>query len=173
MIVDSRGSFAGVDLLILDTASQMQEEYIDLLIEKASYGGKFREQLVPRSGVKDFRAVDVPGQPDYHVTRNAFRPVVRHLIQAPLDVILLAHVRDPGPLDKKPIRRPNITEATFNVIAREATFLGYMFKQGGKYQIDFEDNPTLAAKSQIPTIHGKIPTETLPGLLQAWKERVS
>lgn len=179
-IVNEQGSFAGVDLLVIDTISQIQEEFIDFLMATAHYGGKYRDQMVPRQdkkkefgGLKMGNAIDVPAPVDYHVVRNAFRPVIRALTQSPLDVILTAHVREPGPMDKKKVTRPNLTEATYNLLGREASFIGYMYKQGGQYYTDFNDTPTRDAKSQIKEMQGKIETEDLPSYLKAWKERVS
>lgn len=169
-IVDQRGKFEGCDLLILDTGSQMQELYIDFLLQNANYGGKYRDQLVAKQG-KKFQAIDVPAPVDYHVVRNAFRPIVEALVKAPLDVLVLTHVREPGPMDKSMLRRPNLTESTFKVFARDATFIGYMNDKGGNHEITFKSSPTLCAKSQIPTLKDTIKTEELPEILWRWKER--
>lgn len=171
-IVNNRGKFAGHDLLILDTYSQMQENFIDFVLENANYGGKYRDQLVPKQGKRGkFEALDVPAPVDYHVVRNQMRPGIEKCIKAPLDVLVLAHLREPGPMDKKQVRRPNITESVYKVVARDATFIGFMEVKAGEYTIDFKESATLSAKSQIPTLQGKIKTQDLPEILWKWKDR--
>jgi hypothetical protein len=168
--------FAGTDLIVVDTISQMQEKYVDFLMENADYGGKFRDSLIPKTGVKNFEKTEIPGMPDYHLARNKLRPIVDLLVQAPVNVIFLAHLREPGPMERangKLEKRPNITEALYKVIARDATFIGFMSKNNkGEYIIDFEPKNTQSAKSQIPTLTDKkIKAEELPEFLNEWSEK--
>lgn len=167
--------FDGVDLIVLDTISQMQEEYIDFLLENTSYTGNFREKAVPKAGVRGFEATEIPGMPDYHLARNKIRPVVTALVKASVNVIFLAHLREPSPIEigkGKLEKRPNVTEALYKVIARDATFIGLMSKSNkGEFFIDFESKNTQSAKSQIPSLTDKkIKTEELPKFLQEWSE---
>jgi hypothetical protein len=170
--------FNDVDLIVLDTVSQMQENYIDFLMENAQYAGNFREKAVPRQGVnpKIFEAAEVPGMPDYHLARNKIRPVVNTLVKAECNVMFLAHNRDPGAIEKaagKIERRPNVTEALYKVIAREATFIGYMSKKKEEFTVSFESKPTQSAKSQIPALENKlINVNKLPEILWAWQDRM-
>lgn len=176
-IVDGAGKFTDVDLLILDTVSQMQENFIDFLMLNTNYGGKYRDQLVQTAkskanGIK-FDPLDVPAPVDYHVVRNQMRPVFEHCVKAPIDVIFTSHVKEPSPISTQPqIRRPNITEATYNVLARDATFIGYMNDQGGKHTINFKGNPRMSAKSQIKALDNqdKLPVDELPQILWDWKK---
>lgn len=177
-IEEDEEPFKGADLIVLDTISQMQEEYIDFLLENTSYTGNFREKATLKAGVKskEFKDTEIPGMPDYHLARNKIRPVVTALVKAPVNVIFLAHVREPGPLEVakgKLEKRPNVTEALYKVISRDATFIGYMTKGKDKtYNIDFEPKNTQSAKSQIASLTDKkINAEQLPMYLQQWNER--
>jgi hypothetical protein len=174
-ILEGAEPFQDVDLLILDTVSQMQEIYIDFLLENADYGGKFRDSMVPKAGVKNFEKTEIPGMPDYQLARNKMRPIVDRLVKAPINVMFLAHVREPGPMERangKIERRPNITEALYKVISRDATFIGYMSKDKGDYNIDFTPKPTQSVKSQIPELTDKkIKASELPEYLNKWSTR--
>lgn len=168
--------FNDVDLIVLDTISQMQENYIDFLLEKAQYAGNFREKAVARTGVKDFETAEVPGMPDYHLARNKIRPVVTALVKADVNVMFLAHTREPGAIEKaagKIERRPNVTEALYKVISRDATFIGYMENKKGEYTVDFTPKTTQSAKSQISTLTDKkIKSSELPKILWDWQDRM-
>jgi hypothetical protein len=176
-IKEGEPPFDGTDLIVLDTLSQMQEIYIDFLLANADYGGKFRDSLVPKPGVKGFEKTEIPGMPDYQLARNKLRPIVNALVHAPVNVIFLAHVREPGPMEVakgKLEKRPNITEALYKVVARDATFIGYATKNNAKdeYKIDFEPKNTQSAKSQIPSLTDKkINASDLPEHLNKWRNR--
>lgn len=176
-IAGNEPPFDGVDLVIPDTLSQMQEEYVDFLLANTKYTGNYREKAVPNPGVRNFEATEIPGMPDYHLARNKLRPVVNALVKAPLNVIFLAHVREPGPVERangKIERRPNITEALYKVVARDATFIGYMTKDDkkGEYKVDFEPKNTQSAKSQILELADKkIDSELLPEYLRKWRNK--
>lgn len=174
-IIEGQEPFHDVDLFALDTVSQMQEAYIDFLLENADYGGKFRDRMVPKPGVKNFETTDIPGMPDYQLARNKMRPIINDLVKAPVNVMFLAHVREPGPMERangKVEKRPNITEALYKVISRDATFIGYMTKNKEEYTIDFTPKPTQSVKSQIPDLTDKkIKASELPNYLNKWSNR--
>lgn len=177
-IISNQEPFGGSDLIILDTISQMQERYIDFLNENFTIFG--RETAKPIAGKKDMftgqslKEVSITGLPDYHLTRNKMRPIIDLLVQAPVDVLFLAHVREPSPIEiSKGIlaRRPNLTDAVWKLIARDATFIGYMEDRKDEYTIDFKPTPKQSAKSQIATLTDKkIKAEELPKYLWDWKE---
>lgn len=174
-IAEGVDPFAGSDLIVLDTISQMQEEYIDFLLENTKYTGKFREKPTPNtgSGLKSEDIPEVPGMPDYHLARNKLRPVVSLLVKAPINVIFLGHIREPGPIEKadgKLEKRINLTEALYKVIARDATFIGLTRKEKGDFTVDFEPKNTQSAKSQIPSLTDKkIKLADLPEHLKNWR----
>lgn len=177
-VVSDQDKFSGTDLIIVDTVSQMQERYIDFLNENFTIFG--RESAKPIAGKKDqftgkpLQEVSITGLPDYHLTRNKMRPIIDLLVAAPIDVLFLAHVREPSPIEiSKGIlsKRPNLTDAVWKLIARDATFIGYMEERKNEYTIDFQPTAKLQAKSQIATLTDKkIKSEELPKYLWDWKE---
>lgn len=175
-VIENQEPFNNVDLIILDTVSQMQEKYIDFLNENFTIFG--REKATPLPGKKDeagrpLQEVSITGLPDYHLTRNKMRPVIDLLIQAPVDVLFLAHVREPSPIEVQKGKievRPNVTEAVYKLMARDATFIGFMEERKDEYTIDFKPSRVLSAKSQIASLTDKkIKAEELPKYLQEWK----
>lgn len=170
-VVENQEPFNDVDLIVLDTISQMQEKYIDFLGENFVIFG--REKATPKPGSKE-KEITLTGLPDYHLTRNKMRPVIELLVEAPIDVLFLAHVREPNAMEiskGKLARRPNVTEAVFNLLARDATFIGFMEAKREDYTITFKPSPTLVAKSQISTLTDKtIKSSELPQYLWNWKE---
>lgn len=176
-VVENQEPFQDVDLIQLDTVSQMQEKYIDWLGENFEIFG--REKAAPKAGAKDedgkvLQPVSLTGLPDYHLTRNKMRPVIDLLVQAPVNVMFLCHVREPNAMEiskGKIERRPNVTEAVYKLLGRDATFIGFMEERKDNYTIDFKPTNTLSAKSQIPALTDKkIPAEDLPKYLWAWQE---
>ena len=175
-VVENQEPFTDVDLIVVDTVSQIQEKYIDFLNENFQIFG--REKAVPLPGMKDddgkpLKEVSITGLPDYHLTRNKMRPIIDLLVQAPVNVIFLAHVREPSAIEiskGKIERRPNVTEAVYKIIARDATFIGYMDKDRKEnYSITFKPSNTLSAKSQINTLTDKtIDVADLPSYLWDW-----
>lgn len=170
--------FGGTDLIVVDTISQVQERYIDFLNENFTIFG--RESAKPLPGKKDMftgkplQEVSITGLPDYHLTRNKMRPIIDLLVQAPVNVLFLAHVREPSPIEiSKGIlsKRPNLTDAVWKIVARDATFIGYMEERKNEYTIDFQPTAKLQAKSQIASLTDKkIKAEELPQYLTKWKE---
>lgn len=172
-VVSNQEPFNDVDLIVFDTVSQAQENFIDFLVDNFDIFG--RESAQPKAGVKE-KAMQITGLPDYHLVRNKMRPVIDLLTKAPVDVIFTAHVKVPNAMEiqkGKLEKRPNVTEAVFNVLARNCTFIGYMDNsQKDGYTIDFEPKKTLVAKSQIAALTSakKIKTDELPEYLWAWKD---
>lgn len=171
-VLNNQEPFNDVDLIVCDTISQMQENYIDFLVENFEIFG--REKAVPKRDSKEKEILQITGLPDYHLVRNKMRPVIDLLTSIPVDVIFLAHVRVPTPMEVqngKMMKRPNVTEAVFNVLARNATFIGAMghsTKDG--YYIDFTPKATQCAKSQIEALTDKrIKSSELPEYLTSWK----
>lgn len=171
-VLSNQEPFNDVDLIVVDTISQIQEKYLDFLLENFDYGGKFREKLTPRQGKspKEFKEIDIVSLPDYRVVRDRMRPMIDTLVAAPIDVLFLAHVREPNAMQSSILRRPNVTEAVFNLLARDATFIGYMESKKGEYETTFKPTPMICAKSQINSLTDKtIKSVDLPRILTEWK----
>lgn len=169
-VLSQQDPFTSVDLIVVDTISQVQENYIDFLGDNFTIFG--REKAIPKSGTGE-KEIALTGLPDYHLTRNKMRPVIELLVRAPIDVIFTAHVREPNMNDIKNgkiAKRPNVTEAVFNLLARDATFIGYMEAKKDNYTTTFKPSPTIVAKSQITELTDKtIQSSELPQYLLNWK----
>jgi len=166
------------DLVIVDTISQVQEEYLDYLNDNFTYAGNLREKAVPRANAIEAKRLglseqEVIGLPDYHLARNNMRHPIKTLIKAPVNVIFIAHLREPSFLEQqkgKLVRRPTVTEAVFKLIAREASFMGLMEREGTKRTIQFKTDKRTVSKSRIAVLDDKIiNADDLPEILAKWK----
>lgn len=161
--------------ILVDTVSQIQEEYLDWLLENFKFAGNFREKAVPTSEARKLGYTDqeITGMPDYHLARNNMRGPIKALVKAPVDVYFLAHLREPSFLEQqkgKLVRRPTLTETVFKLIAREASTLGFMERKGSKITIKFETDPKTVAKSRIKELDNQtISVNNLPEILTKWK----
>lgn len=166
----------GTDLLIIDTLTQIQEEYIDFLMDNVTWGGKaYREKTQPNPGSK-VKPEEIPSMPDYHLARNKLRIPLRKIMSKEIDVIFTCHVREPNFMEQQKgviVRRPSLTQKLYEYVAREAHFIGFMEKTSKSpvATINFKTDPRTVAKSRIELIQDKkIPATELPTLLRKWKE---
>lgn len=162
------------DVLVIDTLTQICEEYVDFLMDNVKWNGNFREVSIPVRGSKA-RPEETPGLPDYHVLRNKIRKPLRSLMRAPWDVYFLCHLREPTFMEQqkgKLIRRPEVTKRVFDFVAREAHFIGFMEKRDNKpaATITFKTDPKTIAKSRIAGLNDQtINAPDLPTILRKWK----
>lgn len=163
--------------IILDTVNEMVEEYLDMLMRSASWGGKFRETLQIGKGASagvnlELRGMENPAPADYQVIRNKFRPAIRRLMKAPIDLFINAHENSPiEGLSKDMTKRPALPDKVYKVIAQDCHVLGRTTRDSkGKFWIDVEGNSLVAAKSRISTIKGKMTPEDFIAALQEWKK---
>jgi AAA domain len=168
------------DIIIVDTISQVQEEYLDYLNDNFTYAGNLREKAVPRVNAIEAKRLglseqEVLGLPDYHLTRNNMRHPIKTLIKAPINVMFIAHLREPTFMEQqkgKLVRRPTVTEAVFKLIAREASFMGLMERDGNKRTIQFKTDRKTVSKSRIAELDDKIiNADDLPEILAKWRTR--
>jgi len=166
------------DTFILDTVNEMTEEYLDMLMDNATWGGKFRESLVVGSGAPkevktELQGMDNPAPADYHVIRNKFRPILRRFIKAPVAVFFIVHENAPiAGLSKDMTKKPQLSDKVYKVIAQDCHVIGRCtgsIKMG--FKIDVEGNDLIAAKSRISTIKGKMSPEDFIQALQKWSTR--
>lgn len=159
--------------VIIDTVSQVQEEYLDWILENFKFTGNHRTVAEPRSAKLRLQAEEITGLPDYHLARNKMRGPVKALIKAPVDVYFIAHLREPSFTDVakgKLVRRPTLTETVFKLIAREVSLMGLMERSGSKREIQFLTDKKTVSKSRIKELDGKtIDADTLPQIIQEWK----
>lgn len=169
--------YSQVGMVIIDTISQVQEEYLDWILENFKFTGNFRTVATPRSQkIKNelkLEDEEITGLPDYHLARNKMRGPIKALIKAPCDVFFLAHLREPSMIDVqkgKLVRRPTLTETVFKLIAREVSLMGLMEGDGKKREIQFLTDKKTVSKSRIKELEGKtINAETLPQIIQDWR----
>lgn len=173
-IIEGLEPWAQYDLIIVDTISQVQEEYLDWLLENFKFAGNFREKAVPRSPGSRLEEQEITGLPDYHLARNNMRLPIKSLIKAPVDVVFLAHLREPSMLDVqkgKLVRRPSMTETVFKLIAREVSLLGLMERAGDKRTVQFMTDKKTVSKSRIAELDDKtINASELNSIIQNWKK---
>lgn len=161
-------------LLILDTVSGMYEDYVDWLMDNYFYSKNYRDKAIPRDNRSKLEALETPGQPDYHLARNALRPIIRAIMAAPIDVVLTAHVREPGPLAQPGdiAKRPAIANSIHLLMGRQTHLEGYMTRDGVSRKISFETRKSVIAKSRLDFLDGKvIEADSLPSLLKDWKNK--
>lgn len=167
------------DLIAIDTISQVQEEYLDFLNDNYSYAGNMREKATPRGGSVAAKTLglqdqEVLGMADYHLTRNNMRTPIKALIKAPVNVMFIAHLREPNFLEQqkgKLVRRPTVTEAVFKLIARETSFMGLMTRNGEKREVQFKTDNKTVSKSRIAELDDKvINADNLSEILKKWSK---
>ncbi len=150
--------FDGYDTIIWDTVSQSIDEYIDLLYDQGSWGGKYREKISSKH--KDLQNVSVLAPMDYRVLRDVFRPVLNRLFEkTKAHIIFTSQYKEPIPgLSKDSAVRPDIPAATFKIIGTRADIIGYLQPAArGKFTIDVTENSVVSlGKSRIEGLEGKM-----------------
>jgi hypothetical protein len=165
--------------VIVDTVSQVQEEYLDWILEHFQFTGNHRTVATPRDsrikrelGLQD---EEITGLPDYHLARNKMRGPVKALIKAPCDVWFIAHLREPSFTDVakgKLVRRPTLTETVFKLIAREVSLMGLMERTGTKREVQFKTDKKTVSKSRIKELDDQtVDADKLPQILNDWKNK--
>lgn len=170
--------YSEFDLVSVDTISQVQEEYLDWLNDTYTFGGNMREKAVPRPEAKrqdkTLTEVEIIGLGDYNLARRNMSTPIKSLIKAPINVMFLAHLREPSFIEQskgKIVRRPTLTETVFKLIAREVSFLGLVERNGDKRTIQFKTDKTTVSKSQIQELDDKIiQASELGSILRKWSE---
>lgn len=162
------------DLIHVDTISQVQEEYLDFLLEEISWSQNFREKSQAKR--KGAELVEVPGRADYHVTRNKMRGPVKALIKAPVDVVFSAHLREPTEDEKARgilVRRPTLTSTVYSLIAREASVMALFERtKTNGIQIVCETDRKQVAKSRIQSLDNKtVSQDEFVKAIHNWKNR--
>jgi hypothetical protein len=162
------------DLINVDTVSQIQEEYLDFLLDEISWSQNFREKSTAKR--KGAEVVEVPGRADYHVTRNKMRGPIKALIKAPVDVVFNAHLREPTDDEKAKgilVRRPTLTSTVYSLIAREASVMALFERtRDNGIQIKCETDKKQVAKSRIKSLDNKtVSQDEFVRAIHEWKDR--
>lgn len=152
--------FEDYDHIVCDTTSKMVDNYLDLLLDKASWGGRnFRETL--QSKEKELKGIEIPAPMDYRVVRDQFRPVLTRLLEANVHKVFTFHVNDPiEGLSKDTVRRPRVPASTWSMIAEMADVIGWL--RGGRkgFTISVAENSlAYIGKSRLDGIEGEMSTD--------------
>lgn len=163
--------YGEIDLVGIDTISQIQEEYLDWLFDNYQWGGRLREAATPAPGSeRGLKALETLGRPDYKVVRDKMRGPIKKLIKAPVDVVFTAHLREPNATETTIVRRPTLTEAAFKLIAREVNFIGLQTAKKGERTIQFETDAKTVAKSGIKELNSTFNVDEAVKIIHNWKE---
>lgn len=169
------------DTVNIDTLAFIQEYVIDTLLRAGTFTkGRNSTNSRPQFEVSDQIAArelpinELPGLDDYHHAKNVLRGPLRTLMLAPVNVIIIAHEREPTKEDQKnnlKVLRPDITETLYRVIFRDLSLVGRTFTtKDGERCIDFRGNNLQAGKSRITSLDGKaIKAEDFPKYIKKWQ----
>lgn len=160
-------------LIHIDTISQVQEEFIDFLLDEITWSQQFREKSQAKR--KGAETVEVPGRADYHVTRNKMRLPIKDLIKAPVDVVFSAHLKEPTDDEKAKgnfVRRPTATQTVYSLVAREASVMA-LFERDKKNDIKIicETSAKQVSKSRIKSLDGAtVDVDSFVKSIHDWKD---
>lgn len=167
--------YGDYDLVMVDTISQMQEEYLDWLNDNYTFSGNMREKATPRPGTSGLKAEEIIGLGDYNLCRRNMSTPIKRLIKAPVNVMFLAHLREPTFMEQakgKLVRRPTLTETVFKLIARESSFLGLMERDGKSRTLQFKTDKRTVSKSQIAELDDTVVSDDdFVRILHEWEEK--
>lgn len=149
-------NYTNYDTVIFDTFSKMVDNYLDLLLDNATWGG-YREKL--KSEREDLKGLEVVAPIDYRVLRDQFRPVLSHIMAQPVTKVFTFHVNDPIPgLSKDDTRKPRIPNSTWSMIAELADVIGYLHSKGKEIVVGVDEKRFgYVGKSRIDGVEGEMP----------------
>lgn len=157
--------YASYNNMVLDTVSTSVDSVMRYLVDTV------KDQKVKAQQPHDL----VEGWPHYRITERALRDTVNLLNKTDMNIIYTAHIREPNENDRAKKRfaiRPNMPQASYNVVSQEVSLIGWLHVEKGKYLIQTQPTLTETAKSQIPTIPQAIlETDQIPALVQKWTNR--
>lgn len=178
-VTEGYGKYKEFDLISVDTISQIQEEYLDWLNDNFTFTGDHRTRAMVRPEAKradsSLKDVEIIGLPDYHLAKRNMSPIIKALVKAPINVMFVAHLREPTFMEQqkgKLVRRPTLTETVFKIVAREASFMGLMEREGPKRTIQFMTDKKTVSKSRIAELDDKkINADELGTILKNWSKK--
>jgi hypothetical protein len=163
--------FNGYDTIIWDTISQSVDTYLDLLMDKATWGGKYREKIQTKEPELTALHTETLSLPDYRFTRDNFRPILNRLFnETSSHIVFTSQMTTPIPgMGANQQKRPSIPEATFKIIGTRADIIGEIKPQGNKFVVDVIQSLSHLGKSRISSIRGSMDQDAF---VSAYKERV-
>lgn len=157
--------YASYENLVLDTVSTGVDTVMRKLVDTV------KDPKVKAQQPHDL----VEGWPHYRITERALRDTVNLLNRTDLNIIYTAHIREPNENDKAKKRfaiRPNMPQASYNVVAQEVSLIGWLHVEKGRYLIQTQPTLTETAKSQIATIPQTVmETSQIPDLVEKWMQK--
>lgn len=155
-----RIDYSPYDTIILDTANEVVDQYLDMLYDKADWGGKFRERINTKE--PELKGTTIIAQADYRVLRDKLRPVIRKLLAQPAHVIFTAHVTEPvAGLTTDLTKRPNVPPSIWKILGRLAHIIGYIDSSSKGFTINVDEGSTACVgKSQVLGISGRMSLDT-------------
>lgn len=157
--------YASFDHLVLDTVSTSVDSVMRKLVDTV------KDPKVKAQQPHDL----VEGWPHYRITERALRDTVNELNRTDMNIFYAAHIREPNENDKAKKRfaiRPNMPQASYNVVAQEVSLIGWLHVEKGKHLIQTQPTLTETAKSQIATIPQSILlADEIPDLVQKWMDK--
>lgn len=146
--------------IMIDPFNALVDTKIDWLQDNftPSKQGDNRTVWTPKPGRIDEKAQTFtsPGMSDYQVVRDYFRKYVNPLSFVQKHITYVCHVREPGFTDKVKIIRPALPGKTWEMIARQCSFISYMEDINGKRTISFETDQLHDGGSVFKALHGKV-----------------
>lgn len=165
---------------VWDTLGGWVDEFVETLLNNINYSDKNARSRVSGKNsagnifVQNMNLI-TPELTDFNLARMQLRPIVRNLINAPINVIFNAHDRvtenDKG-ISWKQIR-PDMPESCFTVAVRKCSALGFFEKVGDSATVSFKNVKNVTTKSRIGVLNDKkVTTDEAVKLINNWMERV-
>lgn len=148
--------FSNYDTIMWDTVSHSVDMYLDLLYDKADWGGKFREKIVTKD--PELKGVETLAPVDYRVTRDALRPIFNRLFEeTSAHIIFTSQMTEPMPgLSQNQQKRPSIPQATFKILGTRADVIALVKGNGSRFTADVTQGLTQLGKSRFEGIQGSM-----------------
>lgn len=177
------GEFPDHPTLILDTIDELTETMLDDLVAGYKPAKDTRPKAEPKPGL-GLRRIEVAGTDDYRFLRDGLRPALREICSLPVNLILLAHVREPTWADEAklkasrtplPAKRADLPTQTYRLVSKYVGLIGYMSRMGDKREVSFRTDSTKEeVKSRIRDLDNRvINANDLPGIIRNWSVRTS
>lgn len=148
---------------VLDTLGGWVDEFIEILLKDIKYSDeKSRTRVSGKNneGIAFARDMNLVASEftDFNLAKAQLRPIVRNLVNAPINVVFNAHDRvaekDKG-INWKHIR-PDMPEQCFTVAVRKCDSLGFIKREtDGEPIISFKDARNVTTKSRLGVLNGK------------------
>lgn len=153
--------YTDYDTVVIDPISGVAEEYLDWLLANvelpkrnvASYKDKRKaaEQKLP--------PLEASGFDDYGHLKLYLRPIIKNFIQAPVNVIFIAHEREPDFMGQQSKILPDLPDKVYKLCVYYTHATARMEREGNNRNLIMETNKRFAAKSRIQALDGKKVTD--------------